>query len=96
MIYCILFEDDEHYLEMRKLHMASHLEFLRNHADKIRSAGPLSDAADGRAAGGLWIVNAENADGVWGLIRSDPFWPTGLRKSVRVLAWHHVFSKVAW
>jgi uncharacterized protein YciI len=26
------------------------------------------------------------------LYRADPFWPTGLRRSVRVLAWSQVFA----
>jgi uncharacterized protein len=26
------------------------------------------------------------------LVRSDPFWPTGLRETVRVLQWTQVFA----
>ena len=26
------------------------------------------------------------------LVHEDPFWPTGLRKSVRVLLWKRVFA----
>lgn len=26
------------------------------------------------------------------LVRDDPFWPTGLRSAVRVLAWRQVFA----
>jgi uncharacterized protein YciI len=25
-------------------------------------------------------------------VKKDPFWPTGLRKSVRILAWKQVFA----
>jgi uncharacterized protein len=96
MIYCVLFDDDEGYLEMRKLHMTNHLKFLHAHAHRIRAAGPLAEAANGHAAGGLWIVNTDSSETVWELIKADPFWPTGLRKSVRVLEWNQVFSKISW
>ena len=26
------------------------------------------------------------------LVKADPFWPTGLRKSVRILKWNQVFA----
>jgi uncharacterized protein YciI len=56
------------------------------------SAGPLRDTADGAGAGGLWLVEADGPDEVAALCKADPFWPTGLRKAVRVLAWMQVFA----
>ena len=47
---------------------------------------------DGSPAGGIWIVEAEGIDAVKALYQADPFWPTGLRKSVRVLEWTQVFA----
>ena len=43
-------------------------------------------------AGGLWLVEAETPDAVDELVRNDPFWPTGLRRSARVLAWKQVYA----
>ena len=45
----------------------------------------------GRPAGGLWIVQAEGAQAVRDLVEPDPYWPTGLRKSVRIYEWEQVF-----
>jgi len=93
MFYVILFEDDENRAEMRTRHMADHLAFLEANMAAIRGAGPLSDADTNAAAGGLWLVEADSLEAVQALYRADPFWPTGLRKSVRVLRWRQVFAE---
>lgn len=95
MIYCIFFEDDERYAEARQLHMKAHLEFLNLHSRHVRSAGPLADPSSQKPAGGLWVVEAPDSDVAWGLVKADPFWPTGLRKSVRVVEWQQVFPAAA-
>jgi uncharacterized protein len=92
MIYCVLFEDDDRHADMRQKHMQAHLAFLKQHADKIDAAGPLTDSATKRPAGGMWVVMADDAGAVRQLVEADPFWPTGLRKSVRILEWKQVFS----
>lgn len=93
MLYAILFEDDERHADQRARHMAAHLTFLERHAGTIRAAGPLSDSDTGEGAGGLWLVEAENAGDARALVEADPFWPTGLRRSVRVLAWRQVYAE---
>jgi uncharacterized protein len=92
MLYAVLFTDDDAHADARARVMPAHLDFLERHRDRIRAAGPLREAADGAAAGGLWLVEAESPDAVATLYRADPFWPTGLRKSVRVLQWSQVFA----
>jgi uncharacterized protein len=92
MLYAILFEDDASKPDMRARYMADHLAFLETHADVVRAAGPLVDARDGSGAGGLWLVEADKPEDAEALCRADPFWPTGLRKSVRILEWRQVFA----
>ena len=92
MKFVVLFEDNDDFAHKRQEFMADHLQFLRDNADKIESAGPLNNARSGNPAGGIWIVEADDADAVEALVETDPFWPTGLRKSVRVLAWKQVFA----
>ena len=92
MLYVVLFTDNAAHADARTRLMPAHLEFLERHGDRIRAAGPLRDTADGGAAGGLWLVEAGSAAAVAELYRSDPFWPTGLRQSVRVLQWSQVFA----
>jgi uncharacterized protein YciI len=91
MLYAVLLTDDPEFAHMRERHMAEHLAFLEKNADRIRAAGPLREA-DGAGAGGLWLVEAESPEAVKELVESDPFWPTGLRASVRILRWIQVLA----
>ena len=77
---------------MRARHMAAHLAFLEENAASVQAAGPLKDTADAAPAGGLWLVEAASPEAVHALVKADPFWPTGLRKSYRVLEWTQVFK----
>jgi uncharacterized protein YciI len=92
MHYVVLFEDVPEMAHMRTEHMAEHLAFLADNAQAIRAAGPLADATDASPAGGLWLVEADSAQAVRRLCESDPFWPTGLRRSIRILEWRQVFA----
>jgi uncharacterized protein YciI len=92
MMYALLFEDNDEHADMRAKYMSDHLAFLSDNAKSILSAGPLKDAKRQEAAGGLWLVEADTLQDVNTLIESDPFWPTGLRKSIRILEWTRVFA----
>ena len=89
--YIVLLSDNDAKTEQRAIHMQAHLAFLSVHADTILAAGPASDAETENSAGGIWLVEAENVRQVRSLLQTDPFWPTGLRESVRILRWHEVF-----
>jgi uncharacterized protein YciI len=91
MLYAVLFTDDDAHAYARRRLMPAHLDFLERNSGRIRAAGPLRDA-DGTPAGGLWLVEAETPEAVAALYQEDPFWPTGLRKSVRALQWSQVFA----
>lgn len=92
MKYAVLFEDDDDFAHMRPKFMADHLQFLAENSGAIEIAGPMKDADSGAAAGGLWIVDAESAGQARALVEADPFWPTGLRKSIRILEWTQVYA----
>jgi uncharacterized protein len=92
MLFAVLFEDHTERADaLRRQYMDQHLLFLDRNASAIAAAGPLRQA-DGSATGGLWLVNADTREQVERLVHDDPFWSTGLRKSVRVLAWKQVFA----
>ena len=93
MLYAVLFEDNQDLgADVRKQHMPAHLAFLEEHAARIKAAGPLR-APSGAPEGGLWLVEADSPEAVDALVKEDPFWPTGLRRSVRILAWTRVFAE---
>lgn len=92
MRFLVLFEDNPGTgKSVRAKHMSEHLAYLERHASRIEAAGPLREA-DGSSAGGMWIVVADAAADARKLVEEDPFWPTGLRKSVRILEWTQVFA----
>ena len=92
MRFIVLFEDSVSTApEIRKMHMSAHLDFLEANAASLIAAGPLSQPT-GEPAGGLWFVQAGNEGEVERLIRQDPFWPTGLRKSFTILKWTQVYA----
>ena len=92
MLFAVLFEDNDHCAaDVRSRYMPEHLDFLGRHASAIKAAGPLRHS-EGAAAGGLWLVEADTPEAVDRLVQADPFWPTGLRRSVRVLIWKQVFA----
>lgn len=90
-LFCVLFEDDEAFAGMRQRHMQAHLAFLAGHP-QIIAAGPLAETAKG--AGGMWLVRGTEAAAVDALVKADPFWSTGLRKSHRILEWRLVHGNV--
>jgi uncharacterized protein len=92
MKFVVLFEDNPTAgPDVRRQHMPAHLAFLEKHSGDVQAAGPLR-TSDGQSAGGLWVVDAADPGEVDALVKEDPFWPTGLRKSVRILAWNQVFA----
>jgi len=90
MLFAVLFTDNDAHADVRPGLMAAHLQFLEKNRRCVRAAGPLL-GRDGQGAGGLWLVDADDAEAVMALVQADPFWPTGLRKDVRVLQWKQVF-----
>ena len=92
MKFIVLFEDDPAAgPDVRSRHMSAHLAFLEENSEAVIAAGPLV-AGNGEGAGGLWLVEADNEIKIDALIKADPFWPTGLRKSVRILKWNQVYA----
>ena len=91
-LYAVLFEDNDAAAHKRQHHMADHLAFLERNQPAIVSAGPMTDTATGRPAGGLWLVREASEEAVRALVEEDPFWPTGLRQSYEILAWKQVFA----
>ncbi|MEM7523459.1 MAG: YciI family protein [Pseudomonadota bacterium] len=92
MTFIILFEDNPDAApDIRTAHMPAHLAFLKRRAATIQAAGPLFDGG-GASAGGLWLVDAATEADAEALVREDPFWPTGLRKSFTALRWKQVFA----
>ncbi|MEO9900216.1 YciI family protein [Nisaea sp.] len=91
MKFAVLLEDNPAAsTEIRQRYMPAHLDFLEENRDRIEAAGPLPVL--GAGSGGLWVVEAPDKGTVETLLHTDPFWSTGLRKSVQILIWKQVFA----
>lgn len=91
MLYVVTMEDEPKNADARPKYQNEHRAYLETILGKLRSAGPLTDARTGSAAGALWMIEAANADEVQKLLEADPFYKAGLRKNVRIVAWKQVF-----
>lgn len=92
MQFAVIFEDEAAHAGKRPELLGEHLAYLERHADTVKAAGPLKASGSNAVLGGLWLVEANSADEVRGLCEKDPFWPTGLRKSVQIYEWTRVFA----
>lgn len=90
--YLVLFEDNDEFAHMRERHMDEHLQFMADHGSSFDAAGPLRDAETSNPAGGVWVIDAGDAGEVRALVEGDPFYATGLRKSVRILEWTQTYA----
>lgn len=93
MKYVVLFENNlGTEKSLRLSYLPLHVQFLQRNSGRIAAAGDLSDLHNNEA-GGLWVVNAEDEAEVIDCVRADPYWPTGLRKSYRVMKWSQTLAE---
>lgn len=96
MNFIVTFEDNETMGHIREKYLDNHFSFLTSNQKSIQSAGPLFHLSSGESAddsaGGMWIVEADSEEDVHALVKSDPFWPSGLRKHYTVLRWKKAFA----
>jgi uncharacterized protein YciI len=66
-----------------------HFEYLREHGDRIVSAGGLRAESGGPFRGSLWVVEALDLAEAQRLADDDPYCLAGLRPDRRVFIWNH-------
>ena len=91
MMYIVQFQDKPNVAELREKLFKSHIEFLDRMKDKVLIPGSMREVPSDRPLGGLWIVEAENEEGVKAAFQEDPFWVNGLRESYKINRWHKAF-----
>jgi uncharacterized protein YciI len=66
-----------------------HFDYLRDHVDKITSAGGLRTEVGGPFRGSLWVIEATDIGEARRLADGDPYCVAGLRPDRRVFIWNH-------
>lgn len=91
MLFIVQFEDKPDVLELREKLLAAHFEFLDKVKDRVLVPGSMREVPSDRPIGGLWIVDADDEEGVKAIFQEDPFWVNGLRAGYRINRWVKAF-----
>lgn len=90
MPFVILALDKPGSESLRATLRPDHLDYLIARQDLMLAGGAVLDA-DGKAVGGLIIVDTEDAQAAQGFADGDPFNTGGLTASVQVMPWRKSF-----
>jgi uncharacterized protein YciI len=91
MLFIVQFEDRPGVQELRQKLFESHIAFLDSKKDQVLVPGGLREVPSDLPVGGLWIIEAEDEEGVKNIFKDDPFWVNGLRASYRINRWVKAF-----
>ena len=92
MHYVAICLDKPNSAKVRLENRSAHLDYLRTHADAIKSCGPFL-ADDGETmVGSMLIIEADDRTGVDKLLARDPYQKAGLFDSVEVRGWRWVIG----
>jgi len=81
LIYC---KDATGAAELRKTHMAAHLEYIETIIDEICVAGPVRKEAGGDVAGSCLIFRTDDQAAARELFSNDPYYKAGIFDSVEI------------
>lgn len=88
MLFCIVAIDRPGRLDRRKATRPAHLDYLAQHKDRVRAAGPFL-AKDGTPTGSMLVVEAKDLAEAEAMVAADPYTKAGLFESVSVRAWKY-------
>jgi len=69
---------------LRSKHLFAHLDYIEVHNEKYRVAGPMRHSPDGDIFGSFFIVEANNEDEAWALMKGDPYISSDMYETVIV------------
>lgn len=87
MLFAVLFTDKPGSGELRAQHLQAHIEWLERNKEVIPVGGSLRRELGQVPEGGLWIAQASSKIELEELLKTDPFYLAGLRKSHEILHW---------
>lgn len=76
--------DGEKTPPLREKHLFGHLDHIEANNKHYRIAGPMRHKADGPIYGSFFLVEAENEDQAWEIMRGDPYISSDMYESVTV------------
>ncbi len=70
--------------DIRREHLAAHLEFVQRHLDTILVAGPLFDEPSGAMNGSLYVLDVGDRDAAIAFLEQDPYYAAGLWEAIDI------------
>jgi hypothetical protein len=91
MLFAITCTDKPGALELRMATRPAHLEHLKANEKSLVLVGPLLDA-EGKPAGSLLVVEADDREAAEAFANADPYAKAGLFESVLIRPFRTVFK----
>jgi hypothetical protein len=91
MLFALVCTDRPGSLDLRLATRVSHVAYLETHAGKVVSAGALLDI-DGRPAGSLLVIEANDRAEAEGFAAGDPYARAGLFESTLIRPFRPLFK----
>ena len=90
MYFSIYAKDKPDHLSVRMETRPKHVEYLKEHADKMLAFGPMLTDDGGSPIGSLLIMNFGNIEQAREWAAGDPYAKAGLFESTDVHAWREL------
>ncbi len=84
--------DKPNSLELRLSKRAAHLEYLRTHANTIKTCGPLLDDDGETMIGSMLILDVPSRDAAETILAEDPYKKANLFAKVEIRRWRWVIG----
>ena len=82
-LFCFYCRDGENNDKLREVHKQAQRQFMAEHEENYRAAGPLTNR-DGDFVGSLLIIEAEDEETARATVNDDPYLTGGVWQSIRV------------
>lgn len=87
MLFAVIFTDKPDHSHVRAANLQAHIDWLEKNKDIVPVGGSLRNEPSEVPRGGLWIAKAESKAKIEELLRTDPFFISGLRQSWEIFHW---------
>lgn len=87
MLFAVIFTDHPGKGDVRAQHLHEHIQWLETNKNVIPIGGSLRQELGQVPKGGLWIADAQSKSQLEDLLKTDPFYVSGLRESYEILHW---------
>ena len=82
-LFCFYCRDGENNDKLRAVHLEAQREWMAQHDENYRAAGPLTNSK-GEFVGSLLIIEAEDEAAARATVNDDPYLTGGVWQSIRV------------